>query len=82
VPPAAVSERPGVRAVGERAAVFLAGRYNKLVRTLSQTPWMLDGQRRSPTSVQELITDEVGKLFRPDGAAPWRTRRSDASAHA
>ena len=78
MPPAAVNERPSVRAVGERAAVYLAGRYNKLVRTLSQTPWMLDGQRRSPTSVQELITDEVGKLFRPDGTAPWWTSGSGA----
>lgn len=35
--------------------LFLGGRYNKFSRTLNQTPWTVDGRRRSRTSVAELI---------------------------
>ena len=30
----------------------LSGRYCKFSRTLSQTPWVIDGERKTPTSVQ------------------------------
>ena len=36
-------------------SIYLAGRYNKYSRTLSQTPWILDGVRKADTSVQDLI---------------------------
>uniref|UniRef100_A0A182PKA0 tRNA pseudouridine(55) synthase n=1 Tax=Anopheles epiroticus TaxID=199890 RepID=A0A182PKA0_9DIPT len=35
--------------------IFLAGRYNKFSRELSQTPWMIDGKRKMEGSVQETI---------------------------
>lgn len=39
--------------------VYLAGRYCKYSRLLSQTPWILNGKRIMESSVQELITDVV-----------------------
>ena len=36
-------------------SIYLAGRYNKYSRALSQTPWILDGVRKADTSVQDLI---------------------------
>jgi len=38
---------------------FLVGRYNKFSRTLSQTPWVIDGERRMESSVQEIISESL-----------------------
>lgn len=38
-----------------QGSIFIAGRYNKYSRHLSQTPWIIDGARKTETSVQELI---------------------------
>jgi len=40
-------------------AIFLVGRYNKFSRTLSQTPWVIDGERRMESSVQEIISESL-----------------------
>lgn len=46
--------------------IFIAGRYQKLSRRLSQTPWILDGKRVIENSVQEFITAELSKFFQTD----------------
>lgn len=38
------------------------GRYNKYSRTLSQTPWIIDGIRKADVSVEELIALPIEKL--------------------
>ncbi|EAA00441.4 AGAP012003-PA [Anopheles gambiae str. PEST] len=43
--------------------IFLAGRYNKFSRELSQTPWMIDGKRKMAGSVQETIGASVAPHF-------------------
>ncbi|XP_022199647.2 tRNA pseudouridine synthase Pus10 [Nilaparvata lugens] len=40
-------------------SIYIAGRYNKLSRELSQTPWMIDGERRMEDSVEEIISDPL-----------------------
>ena len=47
------------------ASLFVAGRYNKYSRKLSQTPWFVDGERRGETSVQELICNHLQSVIRP-----------------
>jgi len=42
-----------------QGSIFIAGRYNKFSRTLSQTPWLIDGERKTESSVQELICDNI-----------------------
>ncbi|XP_037545928.1 putative tRNA pseudouridine synthase Pus10 [Nematolebias whitei] len=49
------------------ASVFVAGRYNKFCRSLPQTPWLIDGERRMESSVEELIAAPVLSVFRADG---------------
>lgn len=39
--------------------IYLAGRYCKYSRELSQTPWLIEGERKMKNSVEELITDVV-----------------------
>ncbi|KAF6724561.1 putative tRNA pseudouridine synthase Pus10 [Oryzias melastigma] len=48
-------------------SVFIAGRYNKFCRSLPQTPWLIDGERRMESSVEELIAAPVLTAFRADG---------------
>ncbi|GFS76017.1 tRNA pseudouridine synthase Pus10 [Nephila pilipes] len=46
--------------------LYLGGRYNKYSRELSQTPWIVDGERKMNSSVNELITDVVEKRILAD----------------
>ncbi|XP_053684571.1 putative tRNA pseudouridine synthase Pus10 isoform X2 [Sabethes cyaneus] len=59
--------------------VFLAGRYNKLSRELSQTPWVIDGKRKMANSVQEIMTAVVAPWFGvpPDGLIFSSSGRED-----
>jgi len=50
-----------------RLSIYVAGRYNKLSRHLSQTPWILNGQRMTETSVEELIGEKILCHFKADG---------------
>lgn len=45
---------------------YLGGRYRKLSRDLSQTPWVLNGKRMKDDSVQEIICKEVCPYFELD----------------
>lgn len=47
-------------------SVFVAGRYLKFSRELSQTPWIIDGEKHFKGSVQELIEDQAKKVFKCD----------------
>ncbi|XP_041640289.1 putative tRNA pseudouridine synthase Pus10 [Cheilinus undulatus] len=48
-------------------SIFVAGRYNKFCRSLPQTPWLIDGERRMESSVEELIAAPILSAFRADG---------------
>ncbi|XP_041820495.1 putative tRNA pseudouridine synthase Pus10 isoform X2 [Chelmon rostratus] len=48
-------------------SVFVAGRYNKFCRSLPQTPWVIDGERRMESSVEELIAAPILTSFRANG---------------
>lgn len=43
--------------------IFVAGRYRKLTRSLSQTPWILKGKRMMDESVSEIIIENVATYF-------------------
>lgn len=47
--------------------VFIAGRYNKFSRELSQSPWIQDGKRVTEGSVQEIIFEVIAPHFRGTG---------------
>lgn len=49
--------------------VFVAGRYNKFSRDLSQSPWILSGKRMTEGSVQEIIVDVVAPYFKVSDCA-------------
>ena len=41
--------------------ISICGRYIKLSRELPQSPWMIDGQRKGETSIQEKIGDRIAQ---------------------
>ena len=46
---------------------LFVGRYNKYSRNLSQTPWLIEGQRKTESSMQEIICDPIQDLFKASG---------------
>ncbi len=48
-------------------SICLLGRYNKFSRNLPQTPWIVDGERKLVTSLEELIVGQVSKLIKFQG---------------
>ncbi|KAL1396871.1 hypothetical protein pipiens_010197 [Culex pipiens pipiens] len=64
VPPAVQDEGLKLEKISfSGPTVFLAGRYNKISRELSQTPWILDGKRKMENSVQEIMAKVVAPYF-------------------
>lgn len=43
--------------------IFIAGRYNKYSRTISQTPWFIDGNQKVADSVEGFITEALTHLL-------------------
>ena len=39
----------------------------KFSRTLSQSPWVIDGERKTESSVSEMIADPLQHFFKADG---------------
>ncbi|EGD73960.1 hypothetical protein PTSG_05654 [Salpingoeca rosetta] len=66
VPPLPAVATPTVTVKYTHAPIFIGGRYNKLVRGVSQTPWFIGSGRRGDTSVQELVTGELEALVKTD----------------
>jgi tRNA pseudouridine synthase 10 len=76
-PPEAVQVRASRDISFERNPMFLAGRYSKRCRDLSQTPWLLEGRRMSEDSVEELISPHVQQRARCDAITFSSAGRED-----
>lgn len=49
-----------------QSPMYCAGRYNKYSRFLPQSPWIIKGNRRFNTSVQELFSKDFQNLFKAE----------------
>lgn len=47
----------------KQSPIYLAGRYCKYSRELSQSPWIIDGVKNMETSVQEIIFEKIVTLL-------------------
>ncbi|CAG8538815.1 17464_t:CDS:10 [Acaulospora morrowiae] len=66
-PPPVVEERwKSKTPILEHGPVHVGGRYNKLSRNISQTPWVINGVKLAPTSVSECIGEILREKFRCD----------------
>jgi len=77
VPPHALQEVCGFEALVSSGSVFIGGRYNKYSRSLSQTPWFIDGARRGDTSVLELIGEPLKRFTRGEEIKLLSSGRED-----
>ncbi|XP_062506622.1 tRNA pseudouridine synthase Pus10-like isoform X2 [Corticium candelabrum] len=57
--------------------VFVAGRYCKYSRSISQTPWLLDGVRKGHASVQEIICPRIQDRWKADSVRFSSSGRED-----
>lgn len=57
--------------------VYFGGRYIKLSRKLSQTPWVIDGKRKTESSVEELISEPLQRALRPSAIRFQSAGRED-----
>ncbi|KAI9017707.1 hypothetical protein BC832DRAFT_527741 [Gaertneriomyces semiglobifer] len=78
-PPPAISTLPKLeeKAV-QYAAIYVAGRYLKLRRGISNSPWIIGGKRLAEHSVEELIATKVDAFFRNDEHKFYSSGREDA----
>jgi tRNA pseudouridine synthase 10 len=60
-----------------RLSYWMAGRYLKYSRTLSQTPWLIEGVRKGETSLEELIQGGIMSVVACDGVTFSSSGRED-----
>ncbi|KAJ3036936.1 putative tRNA pseudouridine synthase Pus10 [Rhizophlyctis rosea] len=78
-PPPAVKKMPKVVDVSLRhESVYVAGRYNKYKRGISNSPWEIDGKRLAEDSVEELMAPKIDAAFRCSGHKFSCAGREDA----
>ncbi|XP_037810009.1 putative tRNA pseudouridine synthase Pus10 [Lucilia sericata] len=69
VPPPAAAEHLTLESIDLTGpTVFVAGRYRKISRELSHTPWILNGQRIMEDSIEEVIMRAVTPHFCKDSS--------------
>ncbi|XP_037781291.1 tRNA pseudouridine synthase Pus10-like [Penaeus monodon] len=61
----------------QQTSIFMAGRYNKYSRELPQTPWLVEGERKMETSVQELICESLIGAVKADDVKFSSSGRED-----
>ncbi|XP_060687527.1 putative tRNA pseudouridine synthase Pus10 isoform X2 [Hemiscyllium ocellatum] len=63
-------------------SIYVAGRYNKFSRNLPQTPWVIGGERKMESSVEELIGEPLKKMFKVDSLNFSSSGREDVDVRA
>ncbi|XP_014468153.1 PREDICTED: putative tRNA pseudouridine synthase Pus10 [Dinoponera quadriceps] len=59
------------------SSIFVGGRYNKLSRELSQTPWFVNGEKKVETSVQDLLCNPVAEAVKAESIRFLAAGRED-----
>ncbi|XP_066598990.1 tRNA pseudouridine synthase Pus10 isoform X2 [Prorops nasuta] len=58
-------------------SIFIGGRYNKFSRSLSQTPWFVNGERKMESSVQDLLCAPIVKALKAQSIKFLSSGRED-----
>lgn len=77
-PPQSISEACQFTLNVSHASIFIGGRYNKFSRNLSQTPWFVEGVRRTETSTLELIGERLKEFIQGTSIKLQSSGREDA----
>ncbi|KAG9300536.1 hypothetical protein G9A89_002414 [Geosiphon pyriformis] len=77
-PPAEIQGKCEIQTlVVKHDPLYLGGRYIKLSRNISQTPWLIDNVRLKDTSVSECIAETIRRHFVCDGYTFTAAGRED-----
>ena len=57
----------GIKIGLESQNIFFSGKYVKFSRYLSQTPWVINKERLTESSLQELVQAKILRFFYPEG---------------
>ncbi|KAK2586492.1 hypothetical protein KPH14_011390 [Odynerus spinipes] len=58
-------------------SIFIGGRYNKLSRQLSQTPWFINGEKKMETSVQDILCEPITEAVKAESIKFLSSGRED-----
>ncbi|XP_020292252.1 putative tRNA pseudouridine synthase Pus10 [Pseudomyrmex gracilis] len=58
-------------------SIFIGGRYNKLSRELSQTPWLINGEKKVEFSVQDLLCNPIAEAVKAESIKFLSSGRED-----
>ncbi|XP_017890475.1 putative tRNA pseudouridine synthase Pus10 [Ceratina calcarata] len=59
------------------SSIFIGGRYNKLSRELSQTPWFINGEKKMQTSVQDILCNPIAEAVKAESIKFSSSGRED-----
>ncbi|KOC62260.1 Putative tRNA pseudouridine synthase Pus10 [Habropoda laboriosa] len=59
------------------SSIFIGGRYNKLSRELSQTPWFINGEKKMQTSVQDILCNPIAEVVKAQSIKFLSSGRED-----
>ncbi|XP_043593872.1 tRNA pseudouridine synthase Pus10 isoform X2 [Bombus pyrosoma] len=59
------------------SSIFIGGRYNKLSRELSQTPWFINGEKKMQTSVQDILCNPIAEVTKAQSIKFLSSGRED-----
>ncbi|KAL0099333.1 hypothetical protein PUN28_020120 [Cardiocondyla obscurior] len=59
------------------SSLFIGGRYNKFSRKLSQTPWLINGEKKVETSVQDLLCNPIAEIVKAESIKFLSSGRED-----
>ncbi|XP_076291808.1 pseudouridine synthase 10 [Lasioglossum baleicum] len=59
------------------ASIFVGGRYSKLSREISQTPWLIKGEKKMSTSVQDLLCNPIADVVKAQSIKFLSSGRED-----
>ncbi|KAK1124840.1 hypothetical protein K0M31_006196 [Melipona bicolor] len=59
------------------SSIFIGGRYNKLSRELSQTPWFINGEKKMQTSVQDILCTPITEITKAQSIKFLSSGRED-----
>ncbi|KAG7197032.1 hypothetical protein KM043_017564 [Ampulex compressa] len=66
-----------IKIIYSHSSIFIGGRYNKLSRELSQTPWFINGEKKMKTSVQDILCHSVVEIVKADAIKFLSSGRED-----
>ncbi|XP_076647728.1 pseudouridine synthase 10 [Halictus rubicundus] len=60
-----------------QSSIFVGGRYSKLSREISQTPWLIKGEKKMRTSVQDLLCNPIADVVKAQSIKFLSSGRED-----